>query len=146
MLQPLELHSGYQKAERALAEEKATRQVNAILSISVTNRDLLLVPGHLLTELGPGLSCGLGGAEWKAEGQLLLTARRLTLSGVLGVGETLYSMDCSQPGRQTDRQESCHFLARPGPNAVSFKWAPILPKSAVSGLRFHSGLCRTDFA
>lgn len=76
MLQPLELHGGYQKAERALAEEKATRQVNAILPTSVTNRDLLLVPGHLLTELGPGLSCGLGGAEWKAEGQLSVDSEK----------------------------------------------------------------------
>lgn len=76
MLQPLELHSGYQKAEHTLAEEKASRQGNAILPISVTNWDLLLVPGHLLTELGLGLSCGLGGAEWKAEGQLSIDSEK----------------------------------------------------------------------
>lgn len=76
MLQPLELHSGYQKVEHTLAEEKASRQGNAILPISVTNWDLLLVPGHLFTELGLGLSCGLGGAEWKAEGQLSVDSEK----------------------------------------------------------------------
>lgn len=102
MLQPLELHSGYQKAEHTLAEEKASRQGMPFCpSQSQTGISCWSLATYSLN-LGWGCPAALEVQSGKLKDSCLLTARRLSLSGVLGVGETLYNMDCSQPRRQID--------------------------------------------